>query len=224
MYEQSYISAESSNWWDALTWTETHPEQSQKWWHLSFSSDVSNCTAALTALQTNTIWVDVHSKLMSRAGLFGNSPWSFSMQTCRAWFLSPVCLSSPSLSVCWLCELSWCQLEPWQHWRCCSLSDRGTHTNYWFFPLFIVNKDPKGSKKFFLFGPSVFLPFLCLFPLLALFSVIPSAPSPSLGEPGNSTGASWALLFLKNFLLPPVLLLVLCNSQFLFALAKVLGL
>lgn len=32
----------------------------------------------------------------------------------------------------------------------------------------------------------VFLPFLCLFPVLALFSVIPSAPSPSLGEPGAS--------------------------------------
>lgn len=108
------------------------------------------------------------------------------------------------------------QLEPWQHWRCCSLGDRVTDTSNWFFSLFIVNKDPKGSKTFSLFGPSVFLPFLCLFPLLALFSVIPSAPSPSLGEPGASTGASWALLLLKNFLLPPVLLLVFCSSQFLF--------
>lgn len=77
------------------------------------------------------------------------------------------------------------------------------------------------GQKFSLFGPSVFLPFLCLFPLLALFSIIPSAPSPSLGEPGNSTGASWALLFLKNFLLPPVL--VFCNSQFIFSFSQSAG-
>lgn len=96
------------------------------------------------------------------------------------------------------------------------LCDRVTDTNPWFLFLFIVNKDPKGSKIFSLFGPSAFLSFLCMFPLLALFSVVPSAPSSSLGEPGSSTGASWALLFLKNFLLPPVLLLYFAIPNFFF--------
>lgn len=56
------------------------------------------------------------------------------------------------------------QLEPWQHWRCCSLGDRVTDTSYWFFSLFIVNKDPKGSKTFSLYWTK------CLPPISVLVS------------------------------------------------------
>lgn len=51
----------------------------------------------------------------------------------------------------------------------------------------------------------------------------PICSFPFSWEPGNSTDASWVLLFLKNFLLPPVLLLVFCNSQFLFFFSQSAG-
>lgn len=179
----------------------------------------------LTALQINTIWLDVHFKLMSRAGLFGNS-YSLIILHADMHSLVPFpCLSEQP----WPLLVLAVRTHPLPAGALTALTvlfvwDRVTDTNHWFLSFFIVNKDPKGSKTFSLFGPSAFLPFLCLFPLLALSNVIPSAPSPSLGEPGVSTGASWALLFLNNFLLPPVLLLVFCNSQCLFSLAKVVGL
>lgn len=103
----------------------------------------------VTALQINTIWLDVHLKLMSRAGLFGNS-YSFIIFHADVHSLVPFpCLSEqpwplPVLAVRALLLPAGALTELMVLF---SVRQGNRHQSL-IFSLLVVNKDPKGSKTF----------------------------------------------------------------------------